>query len=297
MIHTFVNTFGYLSLENFAISSKRKVRFLFEIVLLGVLLYYEQQIVGLLDAPRLLQLTTVFLASHLVANFARFFITTTYRRRHQIKIGEQDNFLLGLEALVFLFTILVTLGSIFPIYDIPFADFVMSLGVFSVAIVWGFHQYITNFFDGLRLMFSNDFKIGDYIKVADMPSGIITHVSFRAAQLRTDDGDALFVPNTTILNSEVINFSKLKYKRIAVEFVLPAAEAKRVPDLEAELRHGLEIQFDKLVKVEKMKLYVITIAASEITCRFTVSTDHYNFSTEEAVSKYVNDTVITFVYR
>lgn len=284
--------FGYISLGSFAISDARRVRFALEALVLAGLLYYEQTIAEFVMAPKLVQVVTVLLASHLFANFVRFFLTTAYRRRHKIKVGEQDNFLLGLEALVLLFTILVTLGSIFPIYDIPFTDFVMSLSVFSVAIVWGFHQYITNFFDGLRLMFSDDFRLGDYIKIGDNSKGIITHVSFRATRLRTDEGNIVFVPNTTILNTEVTNYSKLKYKRIVVPFTVKRMDAESFQRFENNLRQKIADQFGTTVAIEKTVLAIESTSPETIDLSLQIVTDQYSFVIEEEVSKKVQQFIL-----
>ena len=285
--------FNFLSLRAFAISQSRRLWFAGEVSLLLIIFYFREEIAELSFGPRFIALFSVALAAYLAANLIRFSLVTTYRRRHKLEVGDRDNFILGMDALVSLFTIVITGISVFPIFDIPFQEFLTGLSLFAVAIVWGFQPYITNFFDGLRLMFSNDFRIGDYVRVSDNSRGIITDITFRATRLRTDDGDVVFVPNTTILNSEVTNFSKLKYKRVVTEFTLPAPQKEPLENLELKLRTALMKELPDILNEEKMYLRIVSSAPSETSFAFEVSIDSYSFVNENAIKKCVFQTILT----
>jgi len=156
-----------------------------------------------------------------------------------------------------------------------------------------FRDYISNFLDSFRLMFSTDFQIGDYIKVSEFTKGFVTDISFRATKLKTDNGDILYIPNTKLITSEVVNFSKTKFKRIAVPFTVPTSSVINVTAFEEGLKRGLQKAIPDLVKEEKMYLKITNINDWQTVFSFEVSVDHYNFSIEERVAKLVYQLVLS----
>jgi small-conductance mechanosensitive channel len=222
----------------------------------------------------------------------RFFAITAYRRRSQLPVGERDNFVLGFDSLVALVVFAVTAVSLFSIFNVALQTFLTSISLFAVALVLIFRDYISNFLDSFRLMFSTDFQIGDYIKVSEFTKGFITDISFRATKLKTDNGDILYIPNTKLITSEVVNYSKTKFKRIAVPFTLPTSSLIQVASFEEKLKKNVQQAFPDLVIEEKMYLKITNIQDWQTSCSFEVSVDQYNFSIEERVAKCVYQLVL-----
>jgi small-conductance mechanosensitive channel len=222
-----------------------------------------------------------------VANLVRFFAVTAYRKRSLLPVGERDNFILGVDALSALVVFLITAGSSFVVFDVAFQTFFASISVVAVALVLIFRDYISNYLDSFRLMFSTDYRIGDYIRVGEFTKGVITDVHFRATKLKTDEGDVLFIPNTKLMTSEVINYSKTKFKRIIVPFSLPTESLLSIETFEKKLKQALLTQFPERVKENKMFLRIENMKQWQTDCKFEISVDQYNFSIEEQITKAV----------
>ena len=183
------------------------------------------------------QILAIFLLVSSIANLVRFFTVTAYRKRSLLPVGERDNFILGVDSLSALIVFLITAASVFAVFNIAFQTFLTSISLFAVALVLIFRDYISNYLDSFRLMFSTDYRIGDYIKVSEFTKGVITDVHFRATKLKTDEGDVLFIPNTKLMTSEVVNYSKTKFKRIIVPFSLPTESLLTVEKFEEKLKN------------------------------------------------------------
>jgi small-conductance mechanosensitive channel len=238
----------------------------------------------------------VFLVSYLTVSVLRFSIITSYRQRSKVEIGEYDNFILGVDSLGRIIIVMVMLGSVWPIFDLPLNQFLTSFSLFAVALVWMLNPYLHNFFDSFRLMFSRDFLIGDYVKVSDSSRGVITDITFRATKLRTDDGDVLFVPNSTLMGTEVANFSKLKFKRIRVPFTIPTKQLQDIEAFEVYLLARLTAEFEDLVNPNKVFLRITGIEGEESSCVYEVSVDQYSFKTEDRIAKVVYQAVLEYTF-
>ena len=141
-------------------------------------------------------------------------------------------------------------------------------------------------------MFTTDYQIGDYIKVSEFTKGIIIDVSFRATKLKTDEGDVLYVPNTKLMTSEVVNYSKGKFKRITIPFTLPISSVASVPDFERTIQEKLLAAFPELIKKEKVFLRIMDVQNWQRHFQFEVSVNQYNFSIEDQVVKEVYQIVL-----
>jgi small-conductance mechanosensitive channel len=241
----------------------------------------------------LLQVGIAFLASSVFANLVRFFVITAYRKRNSLPVGEHNNFVLGIDSLSTLIVFLFTLFTTFAIFNIPFQTFLTSVSLVAVALVLIFRDYISNYLDSFRLMFSSDYRIGDYIKVSEFTKGNILDISFRATKLKTDEGDVLYIPNTKLMTSEVVNYSKVKFKRIIVPFSLPTGSFFPLDYFESQLKGHLMQKFPDLVQESKMFLRILNVKDWQTSFAFEVSVNTYNFSIEDQITKEVYSFALT----
>lgn len=236
----------------------------------------------------------VYLYSALGLGLLRAFMVTSYRRQNKLAINERDNFTLGTDSLATLVTFFITFAGTLVILDIQFREFLTSLSLVAVALVLIFRDYISNYLDSFRLMFSTDFKIGNYIKVGESTKGVITDISFRATKLKTDEGDVLFIPNTRLITSEVVNYSKVRYKRIIVPFSLPTEVVHPVSAFEQYLKQKLLNTFPDLVQEKKIFLRILTIKEWQTEFALEVSIDQYSFTTEDKIVKSIYTEVLAY---
>ena len=285
-----------VALQQFLVSPQRKFWFVFKIVCAFFLVWFVAVHDDTTPIPsEVITLTTIILFTSSILSVGRFFIITAYRKRVNIAVGEQDNFIIGIDALSSLLVALIALGSIFPVFGIPFSNFFTSLSLISVASAWLFKEYVNNFIDSYRLMFSRDFLIGEYIKLNDNTKGIIIDITFRATKLRTDEGDVLFVPNSTLMNTEVTNYSKVKFKRIIIPFTIATNQLSDIPKFERHICSSLLAAFPELIKEEKTFLRIKDIQDEVTKCAFEVAIDQYSFSIENDIQKATYAAILSFV--
>lgn len=277
------------------VSKKRIAAAVSIIAILSTVLYFRESLVAdTFLTENLVELFIVVLTTFTVVSIVRIALVSSYRRRLKLEPGEQDNFVIGIDSLANLIIVGVSLASLLPIFGVSFTQFLTSLSLFAVALAWLFKEYFTNFFDSFRLMFSTEFRLGDYVKINDTTKGVITDITFRATKMKTDEGDVLFVPNTTLMNTEVVNLSKAKYKRIIVPFSLPTWCIGDVAELEAILTAEVDELCGEQIDRGRNFLRLTGVESGQTHCAYEVSINAYSFAIEGKVKRAVYERVVDY---
>lgn len=287
-----------VSLQTFRVSTARKAWLVVKVLCFTSLLYvvFTHEVLNSVPGEVVI-LLLVGLGANIGVSLLRFWIVSTYRIRTKVPLDTRDNFIIGIDSLTTVLVSIIIVGSVFPIFGLPLVPFLTSLSLFSVASAWLFKEYVTNFIDSYRLMFSKDFLIGDYIKIGDHSKGIITDITFRATKVKTDEGDMLYIPNTTLMNSEVVNYSKVKLKRIITKFSVSTSALQNMSEFEEYLTQKLQDEFQESLQLERVYLRVLDAGITESLCAFEVSTHTYTFAVEDRIHKTVYAAVVNYVPR
>lgn len=104
------------------------------------------------------------------------------------------------------------------IMGIPMASFVTVLASCGVAIGLALQGSLSNLAGGVMLLFFRPFKVGDYIEAADGESGTVKDITVFYTILRTPDNKTITIPNGTLTNSTVINYSTSHHRRVELDF-------------------------------------------------------------------------------
>lgn len=94
---------------------------------------------------------------------------------------------------------------------------VTSLGVCAGLAVNG---ALANLAGGVLILFTRPFKLDDYIEVegTDSIAGTVEDIKIVCTKLRTPDNKVIYVPNGTLSNSNIINYSEKDTRRVAFVF-------------------------------------------------------------------------------
>lgn len=93
---------------------------------------------------------------------------------------------------------------------------IAGLGIGSVVITLAAQDTAKNLVGSLTIMFDQSLKIGDYIKIGTY-EGTVEDITFKSTKIRALDGSVIYIPNSKIASSELINCSqktKNRYRKI-----------------------------------------------------------------------------------
>ncbi len=99
-----------------------------------------------------------------------------------------------------LFMLLVKMG-------VNITGLLASLGIGGLAIALAAQSTLSNFFGLLKIIFDNSFSQGDWIETKDV-EGTVVEIGFISTFIRTFDNALITVPNATLANTPLKNWSK-----------------------------------------------------------------------------------------
>lgn len=113
-------------------------------------------------------------------------------------------------AIVQKFTQFLLLGIVcivaLAVVKIPLTIFALLGGGAAIAVGFGAQQLVNNLLSGIILLFERPIRIGDIIDVGTF-SGTVTAIGTRCCKLRRGDGVEILIPNSTLLQSTVVNWT------------------------------------------------------------------------------------------
>ncbi len=118
-------------------------------------------------------------------------------------------------------TYTVVFVSVAIILGIPTTSFVALLGTAGVAIGLALQGAFSNFAGGLMLLIFHPFKVGHYID-CDVHSGTVKEISLFYTVLITPDNKHITIPNGTLMNSPITNYSEEDTRRIDFKYTVDA---------------------------------------------------------------------------
>ncbi|NKF08737.1 mechanosensitive ion channel [Clostridium gasigenes] len=125
-------------------------------------------------------------------------------------------FLDGLcEAILKILLVIFILGYI----GIPTTGFAALIASAGLAVGLALQGSLSNFAGGVILLFIKPFKVGDYIE-ANGHSGTVESIKIFYTNLVTNDNKSIVIPNGTLSNGIVVNYTAKDTRRVDLVFAV-----------------------------------------------------------------------------
>ncbi|MDO6618367.1 mechanosensitive ion channel family protein [Shewanella sp. 6_MG-2023] len=109
-----------------------------------------------------------------------------------------------LQRILYVIAIAILLITSLDLINVPITAFAFLSG--AIAIGFGAQNIINNFISGWILMWERPIKIGDFLEV-EGAKGIVEAINNRSTRIRRVDGVHLLIPNSTLLENTVVNWT------------------------------------------------------------------------------------------
>lgn len=107
--------------------------------------------------------------------------------------------------------------SVLMYLGVPAASFIAILTSAGLAIGLALQGSLSNFAGGLMILFFKPFRVNDFIKT-DTAEGVVRDISIMYTTLRTLDGKKVVIPNATLSNSVITDFTWHDTRRFDLTF-------------------------------------------------------------------------------
>ncbi len=116
--------------------------------------------------------------------------------------------------------ILVTIIVAAGLAGLNLVGLALAGGIVGIVLGFGLQPLIANLFAGILVMSEKVVKLGDFVEVEGV-KGYVTDISIIATTIQSLDGYMVKIPNSKIMQSTVINYSRSSILRL--EFVVSIA--------------------------------------------------------------------------
>jgi len=223
---------------------------------------------GMVDAvidfiPALVFLVVLFLITRYVLKLARGVFTAIDNKRLKIK-GFETDWAWPTHRIVRLGIILFALVIAYPF--IPGSDSAAFKGVsvlLGVLFSLGSTSVISNVIAGYTMTYRRAFRIGDWVKIGDTV-GDVTEMRVLVTHLRTPKNEEVVIPNSTILNGEVTNYSTMArdqglilHTTVGIGYDVPWRQVEAMLLLAAENTEGLLKEPKPFIRQKSLADYAV----------------------------------------
>jgi small conductance mechanosensitive channel len=166
----------------------------------------------LLFLPRLVTALVTFFAALLLSSAAAKSVERYFKHRSEtIKAVVLLTQSIRIGVIVF--------GIILALEQVNFnvTGFVAGLGIAGFTIGFALQDISRNFIAGIILIIRQPFSVGDAIKI-DAFSGAVTDITLRDTVIKSWDGERVIIPNATVFNASITNYSDLPLRRRNIIF-------------------------------------------------------------------------------
>lgn len=135
-----------------------------------------------------------------------------------------------------------TLGfyyGVLYVLNLDLSALIASLGIFSIALAFGAQQIIQNFIAGVLISILRPIELDDWVEISDTGISNIKEIKLTRTVLRNRNGKLFFVPNSVLVSTIIINYTKSGFIEIPVPISIPySCDFEKVKNIVKEVAHG-----------------------------------------------------------
>jgi small-conductance mechanosensitive channel len=228
-----------------------------------------------------------YLLLNLIFNYGKLFIIFIYFKKNKLQTGYTDNLTVGVERVSFFLNHFIFILIVVDLLFIEIKLLLTSLSIVAVALVLIFKDYISNFLNGLNLMFSKDFRLKDTVKIGDN-KGKIVDFTFHNVQLKNDSGDIIYIPNSTFLTKEIINYSKTSLKNISIDAIILRKDITKFEKNKNILIKNIFQNFSENINIEdNINIFITKLEKETATLSFELYLSKHSNDIEKSITSYI----------
>lgn len=107
--------------------------------------------------------------------------------------------------------------ALLSLLGVPTTSLVAVFTAFSLAISLALQGTLSNVASGIQLIVNKPFEEGDFVEI-DGHSGTVKTMTISCTKLLTPDNKMVVLPNGTVSNANIINYSTMETRRVELMF-------------------------------------------------------------------------------
>jgi small-conductance mechanosensitive channel/uncharacterized membrane-anchored protein YhcB (DUF1043 family) len=163
-----------------------------------------QQIVGRRSVTigKIMEVLLTLFIGYFICCFIAYVSSRFFMRRFFLEVPVAE---LARRWIKFFLVVLLAVFSLVAA-KIPLTVFAFAGGALAIGIGFGMQNLLKNFVSGIILLIERPLRVGDVVDVSGT-LGVVTDIGLRYSLIRNSNGIEIFIPNSTFLENEVINWT------------------------------------------------------------------------------------------
>ena len=180
----------------------------------------------LLAALSFLKTAGIRILCAIIIMFAGMYLARRFKlllsRTHGLEKLDMSTSIFIKNTLILVMRILVVVTALIAL-GIPATSFVTILASAGVTIGLALQGSLSNLAGGIMIMFFRPYSVGDHIRAMNT-EGIVKEISAFYTTILTSDNSRVVMPNGSLNNSLIVNYSAEKSRRVEVAVTVPMIE-------------------------------------------------------------------------
>jgi len=262
-------------------------KLLVEIIILGLIAFvYSISHKWLDNFPHIGQVVLVtlhFFMFLLGASLMARLLAMIYRGRKHLPYNKKDNVTIGLSNIFIMVIAIYAFVSVFGLFGISVAKMFTTVSIVAAAIAILSKDFIADIISGIVISFSKEISIDDFVKVGDH-RGKIVDINIAKTAILNEDDDIIFMPNSTVFTSDVINYTKKQIKKTSIDFEVATTSIGSIEELEEQLIVSLA-EYHHLIEPNSYFLRVVHIKKDFLVLKFQYNLIQFSREMERQIKR------------
>lgn len=214
------------------------------------------------------KLLGILLIGFIIARiYFRLFIMLHKKRKETRAVSIKIIANIGVTLILFA-AFVIALGSI----GLSIAHLAVIAGALSIGMGFALRSIVSSMISGMVLLSEKYIKTGDYITIKGDLTGKVMDIGYRATHLRTIDNIDIVIPNSDLIDGQVINLTmEDRVRRIYVPFKVPyGSDIKTIRSLIINAVMESKIKLIRDIPRKKPNVWMHTVGESFIELELLV---------------------------
>ena len=183
------------------------------------------------------------------------FLNRTHLEKNIIKI---------ITMMVKILILFIAIMMVASALGINTSSLVAAFSIFGLAISLAVQNLMSNLANAISIYVNRPFVIDDYVSINGI-EGTVLDISFMLTKLRTVKNEIIYITNSTVGQSVIINYTQTHYRR--VEHIIDASYDAKIDDVKYAIKEA--VMSEPLVD-KNQEIYIAVSKYSTSSIQYTV---------------------------
>ncbi|MGF1637215.1 MAG: mechanosensitive ion channel family protein [Cyclobacteriaceae bacterium] len=276
---------------------RNRILFALKVLLIVFLIYVENTQPDWIERLQIpihyINALIFYVSGNVIITIIRFTVVYFYLKSRREHISRPDNFMLGMISIASILNFVIFIFALFIFFRIDYREVFTSLSIIAAAIAILSKDYISNLINGMIIMFTDHFSLGDFVKI-DEHRGKIVDITYINVQLLNEEDDLVYIPNNLILAKDVVNYTKRAVNKVNIEFELKYNFIENVGEMETYLIEVIQ-PFMEYIEDDSCLLRTLSIKNDSLMLSFQYIIKENNKEIENRIRRKVLRSIVKYI--